>query len=290
MGDNSAIQWTDATWNPTTGCTKISQGCKNCYAERLSIRLKKMGLKKYKNEFKFVQHESDVELPLQWKKPRKIFVNSMSDLFHEEAEMEFVGRCFFTMVKADWHIYQILTKRPEKMAEFSDLFIKYFGIPLPNHIWMGTSVENNDTTWRIKELKKVKCSTRFISFEPLLEQIDKVNLNGIDWAIIGGESGFHYRPVKKEWIQDLIRQCKKQKVKVFFKQWGGIRPKSGGRKINGKTYDDYPKVKPTTSTQLKKIEKIKKIKHAKKLKTISKKIETADKQKHQVPTPLIHKK
>lgn len=259
MGDNSAIQWTDATWNPTTGCTKISQGCKNCYAETLSKRLKHMGLKKYKNNFKFTQHESDVELPLQWKKSRKIFVNSMSDLFHEEAEMEFVGRCFFTMVKADWHIYQILTKRPDKMSEFSTMFSKYFGFPIPNHIWMGTSIENNDTTWRIKELKKVKCSMRFISFEPLLEKINKVNLTGIDWAIIGGESGFHYRPVDGAWIKDLIKQCKKQKVKVFFKQWGGIRPKSGGRTINGRTYDGYPKTTLMKSIHVKKLNQVKKL-------------------------------
>lgn len=259
MGDNSAIQWTDATWNPTTGCTKISQGCKNCYAETLSKRLKHMGLKKYKNNFKFTQHESDVELPLQWKKSRKIFVNSMSDLFHEEAEMEFVGRCFFTMVKANWHIYQILTKRPDKMSEFSTMFSKYFGFPIPNHIWMGTSIENNDTTWRIKELKKVKCSMRFISFEPLLEKINKVNLTGIDWAIIGGESGFHYRPVDGAWIKDLINQCKKQKVKVFFKQWGGIRPKSGGRTINGRTYDGYPKTTLMKSIHVKKLNQVKKL-------------------------------
>lgn len=257
MGDNSAIQWTDATWNPTTGCTKISQGCKNCYAERLSKRLKMMGLKKYKNEFKFVHHESEVELPLKWKRPRKIFVNSMSDLFHKDAEMEFIGRCFFTMIKADWHTYQILTKRPDKMAEFSKLFVKYFGFPIPNHIWMGTSVENNDTTFRIDELKKVECDMRFVSFEPLLEKIESVDLSGIDWAIIGGESGYHFRPIQKEWILDLIKQCKKQKVKVFFKQWGGIRPKSGGRAIDGKTFDEYPRIKPMKAIHLQKMNKIK---------------------------------
>ena len=271
MGDNSAIQWTDATWNPTTGCTKISQGCKNCYAETLSKRLKRMKLKKYKNEFKYTQHEADVELPLKWKKSRKIFVNSMSDLFHEDAEMEFVGRCFFTMVKADWHIYQVLTKRPGKMAEFSNMFSKYFGFPIPNHIWMGTSIENNDTTWRIKEVNKVKCSTRFISFEPLLEKINKVDLKGIDWAIIGGESGFHFRSVEKEWIQDLIKQSQKQKVKVFFKQWGGIRPKSGGRTINGRTYDGYPKKKPMKLIHIKKMhtaQKIDKIRNIEKVQTL----------------------
>lgn len=208
-----------------------------------------MGIQKYKNNFEFTQHDNEVELPLNWKKPRKIFVNSMSDLFHEKAEMEFIARCFDTMTKANWHVYQVLTKRPEKMAEFSKLFYSYFGFQIPNNIWMGTSIEDNQTTWRIKEIRKVKCYTRFISFEPLLENINKVNLSGIDWAIIGGESGHHYRPVEKEWIQSLIKQCKKQNVKVFFKQWGGFRPKAGGRTINGRTYSEYPKLKPITSKQ-----------------------------------------
>lgn len=252
MANNSAIEWTEATWNPTTGCTKISQGCKNCYAATLSKRLKAMGIKKYKNNFKFTQHENEVDLPLKWKKPKKIFVNSMSDLFHEEAKMEFIASCFDTMIKADWHIYQVLTKRPEKMVEFSKISKSYFGFQIPNHIWMGTSVENNETTWRIRELRKVKCYVKFISFEPLLEEINNVNLSGIDWAIIGGESGHHYRPVEKKWIQSIIKQCKQQNVKVFFKQWGGFRPKSGGRIINGRTYSEYPVLKPMTNkTQLK---------------------------------------
>ena len=206
-----------------------------------------MGIKKYKNNFRFTQHEAEIELPLKWKKPKKIFVNSMSDLFHENAKMEFVASCFNTMTKANWHIYQILTKRPKKMAEFSNMFYSYFGFQIPNNIWMGTSVEDNQTTWRIKELHKVKCYTRFVSFEPLLENIDKINLSGIDWAIIGGESGHHYRPIQKEWIQGLIEQCEKQDVKVFFKQWGGLRPKSRGRIINNRTYDEYPETKPVIS-------------------------------------------
>ena len=258
LANNSAIEWTEATWNPTTGCTKISQGCKNCYAATLSKRLKAMRISKYRNNFEFTQHDNEVSLPLKWKKPRKIFVNSMSDLFHEEAKMEFVARCFDTMIKADWHIYQVLTKRPAKMAEFSALFKSYFGFQIPNHIWMGTSVEDNQTTWRIKKLRKVKCYTRFVSFEPLLEDIDKVNLSGVDWAIIGGESGHHYRSVQKEWIQNLVMQCRKQNVKVFFKQWGGFRPKSGGRTIDGRTYSEYPTLKPMTNKlQIKKLSIIK---------------------------------
>lgn len=201
-----------------------------------------MGLKKYENEFEYTEHSDDVELPLGWKKPKKIFVNSMSDLFHEKSTMEFVGKCFSTMVKADWHTYQVLTKRPNKMAEFSKLFYNYFGFVIPNHVWMGTTVENEDNVWRIDELRKVRCNIRFISFEPLIGSVGTVDLSGIDWAIIGGESGYGYRPVEKKWITEIIDQCKKQKVSIFFKQWGGIRPKSGGRKIDGKIYDEYPRI------------------------------------------------
>ena len=205
-----------------------------------------------------MQHENEVDLPLKWKKPRKIFVNSMSDLFHEEAKMGFIARCFDTMTKADWHVYQILTKRPAKMAEFSALFKSYFGFQIPNNIWMGTSVEDNQTAWRIKELRKVKCYTRFVSFEPLLEDINRVNLSGVDWAIIGGESGHHYKQVQKEWVLNLIKQCRQQNVKVFFKQWGGFRPKSGGRTIDGRTYSEYPALKPMHGrSQMKRLSAVK---------------------------------
>ena len=241
MSNGSAIEWTEATWNPTTGCTKVSSGCKNCYAEKLSKRLKAMGSTKYRNNFRFTQHEGETGLPLSWKTPRRIFVNSMSDLFHERAEDEFIGRCFRTMLEADWHTYQILTKRPGRMAAFSRLFLKQTGAPIPGHIWMGTSVENNETVRRIRELRRVKCSVRFVSFEPLLERIRPVSLKGVDWAIIGGESGPGFRPVREEWVAGLIAQCKRQGVRVFFKQWGGPRPKSGGRRIGGRTYDQYPK-------------------------------------------------
>src|SRR5579864_3196838 len=211
MALGSGIEWTEATWNPTTGCTKISAGCKNCYAEILSKRLKAMGVNKYKNQFKFTEHEDDIELPLEWKKPKKIFVNSMSDLFHEESRIEFIARCFDIMQRANWHTYQVLTKRPKKMAEFSELYAKYFG-NIPSHIWMGTSVENRENVKRMDELRKVKCNVRFISFEPLIGQVGEVDLSGIHWAIIGGESGYGHRQVKKEWISEIIQQCKKQKV------------------------------------------------------------------------------
>jgi len=243
MATNSAIEWTEATWNPSTGCTKISPGCKNCYAERLSKRLKLMGLDKYKKGFEYSEHLHDISLPLKWKKPKKIFVNSMSDLFHEKSTLEFVAECFHTMIQADWHTYQVLTKRPKKMVEFSKLFVNYFGHKIPRHIWMGVSIENADYKWRINELRKVKCHTRFISFEPLIDSVGKLDLKGIDWAIIGGESGVGFRPVEERWIKEIIHQCKKQKVAVFFKQWGGIRPKSGGRIIDGQTFDEYPLIK-----------------------------------------------
>jgi len=242
LANNSSIEWTEATWNPTTGCTKVSPGCKNCYAERLSKRLKAMGVKKYKNNFQFTEQPDDLKLPFMWKKSKRIFVNSMSDLFHEDAKMEYIGKCFHTMLQADHHHYQVLTKRSGKLLEFSKLFKDYFGHRIPSHIWMGVSVENEDFKWRIDDLRKTKCNTRFLSVEPLLDSVGKLDLRKIDWVIIGGESGFGFRPVMEEWILEIIKQCKKQNVAVFFKQWGGIRPKSGGRTIKGKIYDGYPNI------------------------------------------------
>ncbi len=249
MGLDSAIEWTEATWNPTTGCTKISPGCANCYAERLAKRLQMMNVKKYERGFQFVQHNDDLFLPLTWKKPKKIFVNSMSDLFHEKADFEFVKKCFFSMIQADWHIYQILTKRPQRMARFSNLFESEHKIKIPHHIWMGTSVENENYNWRIDELRRVHCHVRFISFEPLIGDVGQINLDGIDWVIIGGESGYGFRPVKKDWIKNIVKQCKEQNVAVFFKQWGGIRPKSGGRELDGKTFDEYPQIQVSEQTK-----------------------------------------
>lgn len=242
MALKSGIQWTDATWNPTTGCTKVSPGCKNCYAEALSRRLRIIGLDKYKNGFAYAGHLSDVDMPLKWKKPRKIFVNSMSDLFHEDADPAFIAKCFDVMNRADWHIYQILTKRPHSMVKFSVHFKQYFGREIPPHIWLGTSVESRDYAYRIEELRKVRCAVRFVSFEPLLGPISDSDLSGIDWAIIGGESGKGFRQVQKEWIQDTISLCRYYGVPVFFKQWGGPRPKSGGREIDGIEYNEYPAV------------------------------------------------
>lgn len=235
MGDKSAIQWTDATWNPSTGCSKVSAGCRNCYAERLSTRLKRMGNPKYQRGFRFLIHENSLDIPLKWNKPRKIFVNSMSDLFHESMPQEFLVKCFEIMIKADWHIYQILTKRPHRMLAFTKNYGK-----IPDHIWFGTSVELGANKNRIDLLRKVNSKIKFVSFEPLLGPIGTIDLGGISWVIVGGESGPEHRSIKKEWVRDIKRQCREQKVAFFFKQWGGITPKSNGRTLDGREWNEFP--------------------------------------------------
>jgi protein gp37 len=236
MGDKSAIEWTNATWNPTTGCTKVSPGCKNCYAEKLAERLRRMNRPKYRNGFSFTIHENSLELPLQWRKPRRIFVNSMSDLFHEEMREEYLRKCFAIMEQADWHIYQILTKRPHRMLEFSRKYGR-----IPDHIWMGTSVESWPFMSRIDLLRKVPARIRFVSFEPLIESVrPPVDLSGIEWAIVGGESGPNFRPVKVKWVREIRDECLRQGVAFFFKQFGGLRPKSGGRVLDGQIWNEYP--------------------------------------------------
>ena len=244
LAQNSSIEWTEASWNPATGCTEVSPGCRECYARTLSRRLRAMGQRKYARGFEYTEHGQDVGTPLGWRKPRRIFVNSMSDLFHENASFEFVMNCFITMLKARHHTYQILTKRPRRMAGFSELFHRCFRRDIPPHIWMGVSVESADYAHRIDDLRTVRCRTRFISFEPLLAPVGSVDLSDIDWAIIGGESGQHHRPVSGGHIRSLITECRMQGVPVFFKQWGGVRPRSGGREIDGRTYDEYPVVEP----------------------------------------------
>lgn len=235
MGDKSAIQWTDATWNPSTGCTKVSPGCRNCYAERLSSRLMRMRNPKYTEGFKFVLHEDALNVPLKWHQPRKIFVNSMSDLFHESMPEDFLLKCFDVMEQANWHVYQVLTKRPKRMLEFTEKYGK-----VPDHIWLGTSVELDLYKERIDLLRKVKSKIRFVSFEPLLGSVGKVNLRGISWAIVGGESGPRHRPVQAEWIREIRKQCRQQGVAFFFKQWGGRTPKSGGRILDGREWNEFP--------------------------------------------------
>lgn len=240
MSEESNIEWTDASWNPTTGCTKVSEGCRNCYAEKLSLRLKSMGVEKYANGFKLTLHPEVIPLPLQWKDPKKIFVNSMSDLFHKDIPFEFTDKVWEVMNKADWHIYQVLTKRPEIMLKY---VTKRKHQP-DYHIWLGSSVENQRVKGRIDVLRQVPAKVRFLSLEPLVEDLGELNLEGIHWVIVGGESGKNHRPIEEEWVLNIQKQCKKQKVAFFFKQWGGFNSKAGGRLLKGNTYDEYPKIPP----------------------------------------------
>lgn len=236
MGDKTNIEWTDATWNPTTGCTKVSAGCATCYAETLAMRLQKMGTPKYRNGFRLTLHERELEKPLSWREPRKVFVNSMSDLFHKDVPFEFIDRVWDVMKKADHHVYQILTKRPDIMRDYV-----VTRSPTPyGHIWLGTSVEDSRVAHRVDTLRDIPAGVRFVSFEPLIGPVRQLNLDGINWAIVGGESGDGYREVQEEWIIDILRQCRESNVAFFFKQWGGKTPKSGGRLLQGNTYSEYP--------------------------------------------------
>lgn len=237
MGDKSAIEWTDATWNPVTGCTKVSPGCKHCYAERIALRLKAMGNPRYKNGFEVTLHPDQLTLPLRWRQPRCIFVNSISDLFHEAVPDDYIRRVFDVMAEADWHIFQILTKRAERLASMSSQ------LPWPSNVWQGVSVENSEHTWRISYLGKVPASVRFLSVEPLLGPIPQLPLEAIDWVIVGGESGPDHRPVDPAWVRSIRDRCLAAGIPFFFKQWGGNTPKSGGRRLDGRTWNQMPSVK-----------------------------------------------
>lgn len=237
MAQNSSIEWTEATWNPVTGCTKISPGCKNCYAERLAKRLAAMGQKRYRNGFDVTLHHDLVDLPLHWRQPRLIFVNSMSDLFHENIPESFVKRIFSTMASAYWHTFQILTKRSQRLTELAPRFL------WTQNIWMGVSVESPRYMTRIADLCEVPASVRFLSIEPLLEPISDLPLDGIDWVIVGGESGPGCRPMKAEWVRRIRNQCKAHKVPFFFKQWGGVKKNRSGRLLDGRTWDEFPQTK-----------------------------------------------
>ncbi len=234
MSQNSSIEWTDSTWNPVTGCDKVSQGCENCYAERMARRLKAMGNLRYSNGFSVTLHHDLISAPLQWKKPRLIFVNSMSDLFHKSVPFEFIQSVFSTMVEAHHHIFQILTKRSARLLELSS------ELPWSSNIWMGVSVENDDTLFRIDHLRDVPAYVRFLSCEPLIGPLQYLNLDRIDWVIVGGESGHGARPMKKQWVEDIRLQCEKRNVAFFFKQWGGVRKDLTGRNLNGRTYGCLP--------------------------------------------------
>lgn len=236
MSSNSKIEWTGATWNPVTGCTKMSPGCMNCYAERMSKRLKAMGQVNYKNGFKLCIHKHALELPLCWKKPQTIFVNSMSDLFHKDIKDAFIEKVFDVMNRAPWHTFQVLTKRADRLANISSQ------LSWGKNIWMGVSVENADYKFRIDCLRKTEAQVKFISFEPLIDSIGKVNLKNIDWVIVGGESGPHARYMSPEWVAGIRDQCLIQKIPFFFKQWGGVNKKKAGRLLDGRTWDEMPVV------------------------------------------------
>lgn len=234
MAANSHIEWTDATWNPVTGCTKISPGCKNCYAERLANRLKLMGQNNYRNGFEVTLQPQMLELPLKWKSPKRIFVNSMSDLFHHDVPLEYIREVFSVMGRAHWHQYQVLTKRSERLRELSKI------LPWEPQIWMGVSVENADYVDRIEQLRQTGAHVKFLSLEPLLAPLRKLNLRGIDWVIVGGESGPGARPIQAAWVTEIRDQCEREGVAFFFKQWGGVQKKRAGRELEGRTWDEMP--------------------------------------------------
>ncbi len=238
MASNSSIEWTESTWNPVTGCTKVSPGCAHCYAERMTRRLTAMGLPNYKDGFTLRMHPHVFELPLRWKKSQTIFVNSMSDLFHKDVQREFILNVFDVMNRAHWHTFQVLTKRAERLAALEA------ELPWSDNIWMGVSVESKDYKRRIDFLRKTKARVKFISFEPLLADVGKVDLRGIDWAIVGGESGPGARPMDPRWVTSLRDQCLAQKVPFFFKQWGGVQKKKNGRLLEGRTWSEMPLIRP----------------------------------------------
>jgi protein gp37 len=234
MGAGTAIEWTEATWNPVTGCTKASLGCMNCYAERMALRLRLMGQPNYVNGFGVAIHPHVLALPLSWKKPRRIFVNSMSDLFHEEVPLDFIQKTFDVMRRADWHEYQILTKRSTRLRELDS------ELGWPPHVWMGVTVESAEYRYRIDDLRATRAAVKFLSLEPLLGPMPDLDLTGIDWVIVGGESGPGARPVEESWVVDLRDQCAGAGVPFFFKQWGGVNKKKAGRILQGRTWDQMP--------------------------------------------------
>lgn len=234
MGAKSSIEWTESTWNPVTGCTKISPGCKHCYAERMSFRLQAMGQPNYANGFELTVQEKALELPLRWKKSQTIFVNSMSDLFHKDIPIEYIYRVFDVMQQADWHVFQVLTKRSGRLMETSAR------LPWKPHIWMGVSVESKKYTSRIDHLRQTDAHIKFLSLEPLLGPLPDLDLRGIDWVIVGGESGPGARVMQKSWVTDIRDQCSYAGVPFFFKQWGGVNKKRSGRLLDDRTWDEMP--------------------------------------------------
>lgn len=234
MADKSHIEWTEATWNPVTGCTKITQGCKNCYAERLANRLMKMGVPRYSDGFRVRLHPDVLELPKTWKKPRTIFVNSMSDLFHDDVPSDYIASVFRVMESVPQHTFQVLTKRSSRLRALASR------LPWPRNVWIGVSVENDKVLCRIDHLRVVPAAIRFLSIEPLLGPLRELNLSGIHWVIVGGESGPHARKMEVDWVEGILRQCRAANVPFFFKQWGGTRKDLTGRTLHNRTYDEMP--------------------------------------------------
>lgn len=234
MAQNSTIEWTETTWNPVTGCTKISAGCTNCYAERMAHRLQAMGQANYANGFNVTLHERMLELPLRWRKPQTIFVNSMSDLFHENVPDDFIMEVFGVMKLAERHRFQVLTKRSERLAELR------YRLPWPENVWMGVTVEGAQYLHRLDDLRKTDAAIKFCSFEPLLGPLPAIDLDGIDWVIVGGESGPGSRPIKAEWVRQVRDACLSQEIAFFFKQWGGFFKKQAGCLLDGREWKQYP--------------------------------------------------
>jgi len=244
MASQSRIEWTEASWNPVTGCTKISAGCLNCYAERMARRLQAMKHPNYADGFEVSLHSHALDIPLGWSRPKMVFVNSMSDLFHKDVPLDFIQKVFAVMSDAHWHTFQVLTKRADRLLDLAP------NLPWPKNVWMGVSVESREYLSRIDHLREVPAQTRFISFEPLLEDLGEVDLRGIDWAIVGGESGPGARPMRPEWAVNLRDRCVDQGVPFFFKQWGGVNKKRSGRQLEGRTWSEYPAVQHAAPRQL----------------------------------------
>jgi protein gp37 len=234
MADRSAIEWTEATWNPVTGCSKVSPGCAHCYAETFAERFRGVPGHPYEQGFDLRFWPDRLELPLRWRRPRVVFVNSMSDLFHEAIPLDYVRRVFDVMARADWHTFQVLTKRHERLAELAS------ELDWPANVWMGVSIENRRFVHRADRLRDVPAAVRFISAEPLLGPLEGLELDGIDWLIAGGESGFRHRRIDPAWVRELRDRCAAERVAFFFKQWGGRTPKAGGRLLDGETWDELP--------------------------------------------------
>ncbi len=245
MGDRTAIEWTDATWNPVTGCTKISRGCDNCYAERFAERFRGVRGHPFETGFDLTLRPDRLDQPKKWRQPRMIFVNSMSDLFHKEIPPSHLDLVFDTMEQADWHTYQVLTKRSSRMRRYVNL--RYAGGTAPAHIWLGVSVEDGRFLSRVAHLQGTAAAIRFLSLEPLIGPIGRLALGGIQWVIVGGESGPRARPMSIEWVRAVRDQCRSEGVPFFFKQWGGLTPKAGGRTLDSREWNQVPSTARGTS-------------------------------------------